>query len=49
MMVPTRAQRMRYAEDGYYLARALLGPEEVATFRDRARAQLEAEAQSQGG
>jgi ectoine hydroxylase-related dioxygenase (phytanoyl-CoA dioxygenase family) len=48
MMVPTRAQRTAYAEDGYYIARGLLGAAEVATFRDRARAQLEAEAATQG-
>jgi hypothetical protein len=44
MLMPTRAQLAQYETDGFYIASGLLSPEEVANFRDHARAQLEAEA-----
>ena len=46
MFTPTEAEREAYERDGYFIREGLLNPEEVADFRDHARAQLEAEAQS---
>ncbi len=46
MLMPTRSQQMRYAEDGFYIVRGLLSPEEVTNFRDHARNQLEEEARA---
>ena len=48
MHVPTRAQHMKYLEDGYYVVPGMLSPTEVANFRDHARAQLEEEAKHDG-
>lgn len=48
MLIPTRAQQMQYAEDGFYIARGMLAPDEVGNFRDHARAQLEEEARTDG-
>jgi len=46
MLEPTAAEMAAYDRDGYFIRSGLLSPEEVAQFRDTARAQLEAEAQS---
>ena len=48
MTMTTEAERAAYARDGYFIRKALLDDEEVADFRDHARAQLEAEA-AEGG
>ena len=44
MLMPTRDQQNRYAEDGFYIVKGLLSAEEVTNFRDHARKQLEEEA-----
>ncbi len=48
MHVPTRAQHMKYLENGFYVVPGMLSPTEVANFRDHARAQLEEEAKHDG-
>ena len=48
MLMPTRAQLAQYETDGYYIAKGLLSANEVGNFRDHARAQLEAEAKTDG-
>ena len=49
MLMPSRAQIARYETDGFYVVPGLLSGEEVGNFRDHARAQLEAEAEAEGG
>lgn len=44
MLMPTRDQQIRYAEDGFYIVKGLLSTVEVTNFRDHARKQLEDEA-----
>ncbi|WP_112310461.1 phytanoyl-CoA dioxygenase family protein [Pseudogemmobacter bohemicus] len=44
MLMPTRDQQVRYAEDGFYIVKGLLSADEVTNFRDHARRQLEEEA-----
>jgi ectoine hydroxylase-related dioxygenase (phytanoyl-CoA dioxygenase family) len=46
MLGMTQDEIRDYARDGYIIRRALLGADEVATFRDRARSQLEEERRS---
>lgn len=44
MRGPTANELVRYVEDGYFIRRGLLGPDEVADFRAHAREQLQDEA-----
>src|SRR5690349_21423089 len=46
MLTMNGAEAADYARDGYILRRGLLTQDEVSVFRDRARAQLEAESKA---
>ncbi|MGO4842566.1 phytanoyl-CoA dioxygenase family protein, partial [Rhizobiaceae sp. 2RAB30] len=43
MLTMSKAEAADYARDGYIIRKGLLTTDEVNVFRDRARAQLEAE------